>query len=255
MRTVRSAENPFGPTRAGYLWERLRRRPAGRHLDFGANDGRTIATLVTSGVVRSACGVEASRDAVAGTTMPPGAELRHLAIGERLNADAETYDSASLLDVLEHVADQGFVLRELHRVLKPGGELVVTVPGRHVFSFLDTGNLKFRFAPVHRFVVQRRMGASAYSARYIESSDGLIGDIDSRKKWHQHFSYVELSSLLRAHGFQSVDRDGAGLFYRVLVAAYVALPFFRGPAYWKLVERDATRFGRAHLFVSAVKRA
>jgi SAM-dependent methyltransferase len=44
-------------------------------------------------------------------------------------ADA-TYDRVLCLDVLEHLqyADQAQALAELHRVLRPGGELLVTVP-------------------------------------------------------------------------------------------------------------------------------
>lgn len=61
--------------------------------------------------------------------------------------DAASFDRALCLDVLEHLAfdEQGAALAELHRVLAPGGELVVSVPNlAHLQSrvhFLLTGRL------------------------------------------------------------------------------------------------------------------
>ena len=58
-----------------------------------------------------------------------------------------TFDRALCLDVLEHLPydDQSIALSELHRVLKPGGELFVSVPNlAHLQSrvhFLLTGRL------------------------------------------------------------------------------------------------------------------
>lgn len=42
--------------------------------------------------------------------------------------DGESFDAALLLDVLEHIEDSGPVLDELNRVLKPGGELILSIP-------------------------------------------------------------------------------------------------------------------------------
>ena len=39
-----------------------------------------------------------------------------------------TFDLVTILDVLEHIDDDAGTLRELHRVLRPGGMLLVSVP-------------------------------------------------------------------------------------------------------------------------------
>ena len=50
------------------------------------------------------------------------ADLHHLPVG------AHRFDFVLCTEVLEHVADPARVLTELHRVLRPGGTLLVTVP-------------------------------------------------------------------------------------------------------------------------------
>lgn len=47
---------------------------------------------------------------------------------DRLPIDSESQDTATALDVLEHVDDDARAARELARVLRPGGVAVVTVP-------------------------------------------------------------------------------------------------------------------------------
>lgn len=47
---------------------------------------------------------------------------------ERYPFPDATFDFAICNAVLEHVEDEHFVLREIHRVLKPGGKLYVSIP-------------------------------------------------------------------------------------------------------------------------------
>ncbi|MBL7853054.1 MAG: class I SAM-dependent methyltransferase [Cyclobacteriaceae bacterium] len=48
---------------------------------------------------------------------------------QRLSFKSETYDLILCNHVLEHVPDDQVALRELFRVLQPGGVLLLTVPG------------------------------------------------------------------------------------------------------------------------------
>jgi SAM-dependent methyltransferase len=47
---------------------------------------------------------------------------------DRIPVEAETFDSVLCTEVLEHVPDPLTVMREFHRILVPGGRVLITVP-------------------------------------------------------------------------------------------------------------------------------
>jgi len=58
---------------------------------------------------------------------------------EDLPQDAELFDCVTMLAVLEHVPDPAAVARACHRVLAPGGRVVLTVPAPLVDRILEVG--------------------------------------------------------------------------------------------------------------------
>ena len=254
MRTALTAENPYRYDRYGYLWEALKRHGGSlRHLDYGTFNGAVPATLCRTGLVEQAVGVDLNAEALAQAPDQPGLTVTALKRGEPLPfADGE-FTSASLLDVIEHVADQDGLLGELARVLVPGGLLVVTAPRQHILSFLDTGNLKFRFPRAHRAYYARAHGQAAYQERYVVCANGLIGDIEVEKSWHEHFTEGRLASLLSTAGFEVVDTDGAGLLHRLLLPLKFVVPAAGKPALRTVMSWDERAFASTHLFCTAVK--
>jgi SAM-dependent methyltransferase len=97
---------------------------AARVLDAGCGSGRMLDALSRYGEVS---GLDTNSDSVA-LARRRGYEDVHEGIVERLPWADETFDLITMLDVLEHTADDRMVLRELHRVSRPGGYLLVTVP-------------------------------------------------------------------------------------------------------------------------------
>lgn len=255
METPLHPDNPFGPSRKGFAWEHV---PVGRacHLDFGCGDGRFLETLKVKGF-RRLIGIDAAREAIeAGRREHPGLELIHRREFVPLPFADREIDSLSLLDVLEHVVDQKGLLGEFHRVLKDDGVLIVTVPGQHLFSCLDLGNLKFRFPRLHRRFYLLRHSREDYEHRYVANPDGLIGDISAEKRWHEHFSRKALAGLLAQAGFQVSLFDGSGFFMRVIAPAY-HLTRRIGPIcrqIERLQRRDHLRYSSANLFCVARKR-
>jgi len=253
MRTSPSTLNPFGASRHGYALEQVRAARSHAHLDIGCFDGAFLQALAPLGV-ETLCGVDVNEDALSeGRPRYPALELIHVADTRSLPFADASFDSVTLLDVLEHMADdhQGALLAEVRRLLRPGGIFVVTVPGQHVFSALDLGNLKFRFPRLHRTWYTRRHGTDAYRYRYVDNPFGLVGDVSGEKRWHEHFSAERLGALLEAAGFEVVDVDGSGLFMRPLRIGRLFSPGPLRRAVDGLLVRDAGRFASANLFVTA----
>ena len=255
MRTRIQSDNPCGYDRYGFAWQHV---PAGTaaHLDLGCGDGRFLAALQSKDIQRLV-GADASEEATRhARDRLGGLEIVHVRPGASLPfADGE-FSSISLMDVLEHVDRQETLLAELRRILRDDGTLVVTVPRQHVFSFLDMGNLKFRFPRLHRWYYCRRHSPEEYERRYVTNPDGLIGDVAAKKRWHEHFSRRTLEDLLYRKGFSVVQFDGAGFFLRLLKIAEMLFgriaPLRRGIT--RIMAWDARRFESANLFCVARKR-
>jgi ubiquinone/menaquinone biosynthesis C-methylase UbiE len=204
-------------------------------------------------VVAQAAGVDLNAGAIhkGRPGLPENATLYLLEEKGALPFPDAFFDSISILDVLEHIIDQHHILKALHRVLKPGAPLIVTVPKRNLLSFLDTGNFKFHFPRLHRLFYSLANSPEEYHKRYVACENGLFGDIEKGKGCHQHFSERELQELLEACGFKVVRFDGSGLFERFLILVESLLPrFLRGPMQ-KLKRLDAETFASSNLFCLA----
>lgn len=257
MHTKISPDNPHGYDRYGFAWECL---PAGivAHLDFGCHDGTFLSTLKNRASARLV-GVDVSEEAVKkGHERFPELEIIRICQVADLPFDDGTFNSITVLDVLEHVYEQTEVLAELNRVLKNGGRLIVTVPGQHVFSFLDRGNFKFVFPKLHRWHYCRFMGHSQeeYEHRYVSNPSGLIGDISAKKRWHEHFSRNKLSKLMTEAGFSIIDFDGTSFFSRPI--GFINYLFLRRlrllqPLIARIDARDRKSFESTNLFCVAEK--
>jgi len=256
MHTKCDRHNPYGYDRHGFAWQQV---PAGgaAHLDFGCGDGRFLKSLKHKGI-KCLVGVDISREAVKQAYHASGGlEIIHLTQTTPLPFPDKLFSSITLMDVLEHLAGQQALLDELYRVLQDDGTLIVTVPGRHLFSGLDMGNLKFRFPRLHRWYYCRSHSVSAYEKRYGANPDGLIGDVSAVKRWHEHFDPEQLADLLDGSGFDAVAFDGAGYFTRVLkMAEWLACrvgPLHAGIR--KSMAWDARCFHTANVFCVARKGA
>jgi SAM-dependent methyltransferase len=95
-----------------------------RILDAGCGSGRNMVELARHG---SVTGVELSRTSVELARARDSGEVIEGSVLE-LPFESDSFELAVSLDVIEHLQDDLGALRELHRVVAPGGALLVTVP-------------------------------------------------------------------------------------------------------------------------------
>ena len=250
MHTTISQNNPYSYSRYGFAWEHV---PYGSeaHLDFGCFDGKFLNKLKVKNVKRLV-GVDINQDAVEkGHQRSPDLEIKHISKTLPIFFGDGVFSSITVLDVVEHVYEQKFLLRELNRVLKKNGKLIITVPGQHLFSFLDIGNFKFIFPRLHRWYYCILHSSEEYKYHYVSNPYGLVGDVSVLKRWHEHFSREKLKRLLEETGFSIIDFDGTGFFSRIINIFSLIKPL--RSALSRIRQLDAKLFESSNLFCLAEK--
>jgi SAM-dependent methyltransferase len=138
-------------------------------LDAGCGSGRTLEELGRYGEVS---GIELDPGAAA---MARERGCGEVVIGrlEELPWEDGWFDLITCLDVIEHTPDDRATLRELRRVCKPGGFLLVTVPAyQALWSTHDVANHHYRRysrATLHRAALE-----AGWRVRRMTSFNGLL---------------------------------------------------------------------------------
>ena len=150
--------NTAKPANVAYRVGRIAPYLSGRWLDFGCAEGGYTSALLDNGA-KSVVGVDVERDRInaAAALQIPNASFLAFS-GSRLDFPDESFDGALVNEVLEHVADEQESLREILRVLKPGGCLILISPNRwfpiegHAVSI---GSVRFGPAPLIPWLPER----------------------------------------------------------------------------------------------------
>lgn len=115
-----------------------------RVFELGCGAGATVAAIKEMRAVEWAGGVELD----AGAGAQARAVLNRLWQGDAESADIEaeiapaSLDLALCLDVLEHLVDPWAMVERIGRLLRPGGQLIVSVPNVRHYKFI--ANLFFK---------------------------------------------------------------------------------------------------------------
>jgi SAM-dependent methyltransferase len=198
-------------------------------LDVGCNVGEflvgaraTYPALRLAGCDVNPTAVEHARRAV------PGADVQ-VSEADALPYPDGAFDCLTCIEVLEHVppARWSAALREMRRVLRPGGRLVLRTPHAGLFAWLDTNNIRFRFPWLYRRLIGRG-----------RRDEGFRGRAEA-VEWHHHFTRRELIELA-GDGWRVETTRYGGLVLAPL-GDYLRWPFYRLGRGGHPVERFITR--------------
>nr|WP_298683746.1 class I SAM-dependent methyltransferase [uncultured Dongia sp.] len=116
------------------LTDMVRRHvPAARSLmEIGCGTGYVLAALTTALPEAEATGSEIYANGLGHTARRLGGRAKLLQMDARSIPFTSEFDLIAACDVLEHIEDDKRALSEMHRALRPGGSILLTVP-QHPF--------------------------------------------------------------------------------------------------------------------------
>jgi 2-polyprenyl-3-methyl-5-hydroxy-6-metoxy-1,4-benzoquinol methylase len=102
---------------------------SGAHLDVGCSTGGLLEAVAQRfpGIALSGCDLSGARIAQAAIRVPAAA-LAQTDANEPLPYSAGVFDTVTCLEVVEHLDSPVRLLREISRVLKLGGKVMITTP-------------------------------------------------------------------------------------------------------------------------------
>jgi len=154
--------------RIGRVLPYLRRYPGCHLLDVGCGWEARLLRAV-EGHIAHGVGIDFKAPALKTDKL----ETRTVPLTDRLPFDDASFDVVTLLAVLEHLEQPEAIIREIARVLRPGGGLILTVPSHAAKPVLEF--LAFRLQIVNPDEIRdhKRYYGRADLRRLIQDEAGL----------------------------------------------------------------------------------
>lgn len=168
-----------------------------RILDVGCGFGETLALLGQAGF-KNMVGIDISSDHLnRAQQVAPKATLM-AGDAQMLPFSEHSFDVVIALDVIEHIPNDVQAVREMYRVLKSGGRLIITVPHYGYTRFVDPANVLYK--------------------------------ITGRKEYHRHYTARQLLQLIGHRPTNLiVEKRGAGVAQVVHIITFPVRKLFKRP--------------------------
>lgn len=128
--------------RAGRIIEEANPRVSERIIDLGCGTGYYLYLLGNLPLNLKLTGFDYDKKALDEARIMLSDKKINFIVGDlhRMLFKTSSFDKAVCSEVLEHLTDDNLALREIYRILKPGGTLVLSVPSQNYPFFWDPVN-------------------------------------------------------------------------------------------------------------------
>jgi SAM-dependent methyltransferase len=158
-------------------------------LEIGSGTGGNLKLFSKYGNLFA---LESNDDAIALANKRGITEVLKGSLPDNIPYENNKFDLICLIDVLEHIDDDLGTLKNLHRLLKPGGKLLIT-------------------APAYKFLWSHQDEISQHKRRYIRSNlKNLISDAGFRVRYSTYFNTFFFPIVLTVRTFKSIARSLLG---------------------------------------------
>lgn len=147
--------------------------PGVRVLEIGSGRGSLLRWLLDQGA--DARGIEVSAERIAESRQLYGELPLQLTDGAQLPFRDQTFDLVVSFDVFEHIPDSDAHLREVARVLRPGGAYLLQTPNKWTNTVFET--IRWRSFTAWREIhcalhtagqLERRLAAHGFTAEFAD---------------------------------------------------------------------------------------
>ena len=175
----------------------------GNILDIGCARGLFLQTLERVG--HTAHGTELTADSAQAARAKIGEDRIRVGAVEHCGFDAGQFDAITAWQVFEHLLDPGATLDECHRLLRPGGALLFSVPNieswqarwsREEWFHLDVPRHLFHFGPDTLSAMLKKHGFAVESISHYCLEQNPFGLLQSAAH-RMGFPHMGLYNLLR----------------------------------------------------------
>jgi ubiquinone/menaquinone biosynthesis C-methylase UbiE len=179
------------------------RKLKGRILDLGCGTGYGSKLMIDTGKeIKEVYGIDVSSNAINYAEKNHPGPKYICGSAEKIPFPNNYFDGVVAFEVIEHVSNAEKVLEEIHRVLKPNGDLIISTP--------NPRNLENR---IKHFLFKKPYPKKIYEMNIYHLKE---------------FYYEEFLSLLQKRKFKIKSKFGQTLiiFHREIIYLLKRIPFF-----------------------------